>query len=158
MFAFAAAQAPPPRDREGAGERPAPASLAAAIADLVPGSDAGSLVFVLSDFWDPGAAVPLAALASTPGMVAALHILSAAERDPASLGRGVIRLVDAETGQERDMTLDEDMLTRYRAALGRHTDALAGALTGWNLLLPVAAEERLTDVCLERLPVTGMIA
>lgn len=158
MFAFAEPQTRPPLDREETTKRPAPPSLAAAIAELIPASDAGSLFFIVSDFWAMEVAAALSALASTPGTVTALHVLSASERDPSSLGRGVIRLIDAETGGERDMTLDENTLIAYRASLGRHTDALVEALSGWSVFLPIDAEDQLGDLCLERLPVAGVIA
>ncbi|MET3926623.1 DUF58 domain-containing protein [Devosia sp. 2618] len=158
MFAFAEPQIEAPRDREDASKRDASASLAAALTELIPSSDAGSLIFIVSDFWEADVAVALASLASTPATVTALHVLSASERDPSSLGQGIIRLVDAETGRERDMTIDETTLTGYRAALGRHTDTLVESLSGWNVFLPVDAEAQLSDVCLERLPVAGVIA
>lgn len=151
MFDFAAPRA--------AAARPAQAPLATALTDIARGSDAGTVVVVLSDFWEPDALPALATLARAPGMVVAFQVLSAPERDPALLGRGVLRLADAETGQERVVALDEDMLARYRAALGRHRDALADAMSGGqHLFLPVAAEDRLTEICLERLPATGIVA
>ncbi|WP_290686639.1 MULTISPECIES: DUF58 domain-containing protein [unclassified Haematobacter] len=162
MFDFAERRVPP-QDRA---MDPVPAPLATALSNIGRdnggrdnGGDAGAVVFVLSDFWEPDAVAALDALAQAPAMVAALQILSAQERDPASLGYGVLRLVDAETGRERDVTVDEDMLNRYRSALGRHQDALAAALSdGRHLFLPLAAEDQLTDICLKRLPATGIVA
>ncbi|SDG89274.1 DUF58 domain-containing protein [Pelagibacterium luteolum] len=137
--------------------RPDPASLSAPISDLIGDSDAGSIVFILSDFWGTGLSEPLAALTATGAMVIAMHILAASERDPSSMGNGIIRLVDAETGRERDMALDDITLTAYHAAMSRHTDGLREALIGGNVYLPVAAEETLSDVCLKRLTAAGII-
>lgn|GEM_PF-3169721 len=158
MFAFTQPMSAPPRDRERTTGRPSAELLTPMLAELAADSDAGSLYFIASDFWEQGAAHAMAALTAMPGTVTAFHILSGPERDPSALGQGIMRLVDAETGMERDMTLDQATLANYRTALGRHIDELAAALPGFNLLVEVNAEDDLRALCLEKLPAAGVFA
>lgn len=137
--------------------------VASTLAEMQRSADRGAVIFVISDFWDAEVVPALGALARTSGLVCALHVLSAPEREPSLLGNGSLNLVDAESGREQEVLLDADTLARYRAALGRHQDALAGALAtgargGAHLFLPIAAEEPLAEICLERLPATGVLA
>jgi uncharacterized protein (DUF58 family) len=153
MFAFSAA---PLAKTAGGTESDA---LATTIASLLPSADSGSVIVLLSDFWGTDIVDALTGLAASPAMVVALQVLAAEERDPALLGRGIMRLADAETGAERDISLDEEMLSRYRAALASHQDKLAETLSGGqHVFMPLDAQEPLSAICLEKLPATGVIS
>lgn len=153
MFAFSAASGAKAAASSG------PDALAEAIASLMPSADAGSVIVLLSDFWGQDVIEALAGLAGSPATIVAIHVLAAEERNPALLGRGIMRLADAETGAERDISLDEEMLSRYRVALGTHQDSLAEALSGGrHVFMTLGAEEQLSAICLEKMPATGVIS
>jgi len=157
LFAFARTTAGPAhRDPLGAPAREA-TSLTQAVAELVAALDQGSVVIVISDFWDADAAIALSRLAATPASLVALQVLTALEQDPSGLGEGVHRLVDAETGAERDFAINDNLLRQYRSALADHTAALVAAASDRNLFLTVPAEQSLGAVCLELLPSAGVI-
>jgi uncharacterized protein (DUF58 family) len=69
---------------------------------------------VLSDFFDPGWEKGVRALLARRHHVVLLQILAADEIDPS--GSGDLRLVDAETGAARDVTLAPAVLACYREA------------------------------------------
>lgn len=158
LFAFAQTDLRPVPDREVGEPKPALSSLAQSIESLRATADAGTVCIVLSDFWEPGAAQSLGSLAATPASVAALQILSAVERDPGAYGEGVHRFVDAETGHERDITIDETMLSQYRQALDTLQLSLRTAVNPRNIFLTLHAEDSLSTLCFETLPQAGVIA
>jgi uncharacterized protein (DUF58 family) len=158
LFAFAQTNLTPVSDREVAEPKPALSSLAESVESIRANADAGTIVVVLSDFWETRAAQSLRQLASSRAAVVAIQILSAAERDPSVYGEGVHRLVDAETGQERDITIDATMLSKYRQALETQQQSLESAVSARNIFISVPAEESLSTLCFETLPQAGVIA
>lgn len=158
LFAFAQADLKPVSDREVAEPKPALSSLAQSIESIRANADAGTVVIILSDFWEPSAAQSLDQLASSRACLVALQILSAAERDPSVYGEGVHRLVDAETGLERDITIDAAMLGKYQQALETLRQSLETAVSPRNIFLSVPAEADLSTLCFETLPQAGVIA
>jgi len=81
------------------------------------------VVVLLSDLLDPEADRVLRELAATGSEVIVLHVLSPDELDPAL--EGDLRLVDAETADQVDVTVDLAMLDDYRARLATWRDGLA---------------------------------
>jgi uncharacterized protein (DUF58 family) len=158
LFAFAQTNLTPVSDREVAEPKPALSSLAESVESIRANADAGTIVVVLSDFWETRAAQSLRQLASSRAAVVAIQILSAAERDPSVYGEGVHRLVDAETGHERDITIDATMLSKYRQALETLQQSLESAVSARNIFISVPAEESLSTLCFETLPQAGVIA
>jgi uncharacterized protein (DUF58 family) len=158
LFAFAQSDLTPVSDREVAEPKPALSSLAESVESIRANADAGTIVVVLSDFWETRAAQSLRQLASSRAAVVAIQILSAAERDPSVYGEGVHRLVDAETGHERDITIDATMLSKYRQALETLQQSLESAVSARNIFISVPAEESLSTLCFETLPQAGVIA
>lgn len=74
------------------------------------------LVLLISDGYDPaGMAEGVAALAARGHEVVLLHLLLPEELAPAL--RGDLRLVDAETGDKREVTIDRAMLAAYQQRL-----------------------------------------
>ena len=82
------------------------------------------LLIVISDWWIEDFTRELKALRADRHEVLALHIVSPEESDPELLGSGVSVVVDAETGEEIEVTLDAGTLDRYRAAFAERTEEL----------------------------------
>src|SRR5690606_8467517 len=132
MFAFSATS--PSKAADGTG----PDALATTIASLLPSADSGSVIGLVSDFWGTDIPDALSRLAASPAVLVAVQVRAAEGRDPAFLGRGIMRLADADPGAERDISLDEEMLSRYRPALASHQAKLAEALSGGqHVFLPL---------------------
>lgn len=92
-------------------------SLASARTSLAP----GSLRILISDFLSPDAP-GLATLVGAGGSAALVQVLGPWELDP-TVGEEA-KLVDAETGAARDLSLDQGLVTAYRARLERLVDEL----------------------------------
>jgi uncharacterized protein (DUF58 family) len=81
------------------------------------------LVFVLSDFFDPGGyEEPLSLLRHAQFQVHALQILDPAELAPTELGD--LRLMETETGTALEVTANESLLRRYRDEIAAYNTAL----------------------------------
>jgi uncharacterized protein (DUF58 family) len=81
-----------------------------ALRTAVPG-----VVVVVSDLFSPGWQDGLRALANRRCDVTVIHLLDAAELDPQL--EGDLRLVDAETGETKEVTISHALLRRYREAV-----------------------------------------
>ncbi len=81
------------------------------------------VVVLLSDLLDPGADRVIRELAATGSDLILLHLLSPDELDPAL--EGDLRLVDSETGEGVDVTVDLATLDAYRSRLATWQDGLA---------------------------------
>jgi uncharacterized protein (DUF58 family) len=77
---------------------------------------------VLSDFFDPDWQEGLKALLARGYQVAALHILAEEEIKPTLLGD--LRIIDSETGESKEMSVNPQLLTRYQQSL----DAFCGEI------------------------------
>ena len=73
------------------------------------------VVILFSDLLDPGADRIIRELAATGSELIVLHVLSPDELDPAM--EGDLRLVDVETGDGVDVTVDLATLDAYKARL-----------------------------------------
>jgi len=104
------------------------------------------LVILISDLLDPAADKVIRELAATGSELIVLHVLSPEEVDPAL--EGDLRLVDSETGDGVDVTLDVATLDAYRQRLA---DWRAG-------LADLAARRRATYVELTSdVPLTDLV-
>ena len=92
------------------------------------------VIVLLSDLLDPGADRVIRELAATGSELVILHLLSPDELDPAM--EGDLRLVDSETGEGIDVTIDVGTLDGYRKRLAEWQEGLAD----------VAAKRRATYV------------
>lgn len=99
------------------------------------------LRFLLSDLLWPGEpATVLQRLADGAAALHLVHLLAAADLEPAE--RGFIRVADTESGEELDLFLDDDARSRYRAALDRHLQAWSEACRKYHVTLHrVVADE-----------------
>lgn len=75
------------------------------------------LVIVISDWWVTDPAAALLSLGARKAEVWSFQVLSPEEVAPGAAG-GESRLVDAESGEEVSLTLDQGTLAAYGAALG----------------------------------------
>jgi len=85
------------------------------------------LVVVVSDFFDPGGLEAATdALAGLRHRLLLVQLVRAADRDPiAAYGGGDLRLVDAESGEAHDVSLDAAALDRYQARYDAFAEGLA---------------------------------
>ena len=81
------------------------------------------VIVLLSDLLDPGADRVIRELAATGSELIVLHVLSPEELDPQL--EGDLRLVDSETGEGVDVTIDLATLDGYRARLEAWRNGLA---------------------------------
>jgi uncharacterized protein (DUF58 family) len=81
------------------------------------------VVILISDLLDPAADKVIRELAATGSELIVLHVLSPDELDPAL--EGDLRLVDAESGDQVDVTVDLAMLDDYRRRLAAWREGLA---------------------------------
>lgn len=103
--------------------------LFAAVAQVAPGGrldfgtaverasrDMGKSAYVIaiSDYWDAHIGQALRILQGQGHEIVGIQVVAAEELDPTSLGSGTFVMVDDETGDEIELTLDEDVLKAHR--------------------------------------------
>ncbi|MBN9693065.1 MAG: DUF58 domain-containing protein [Verrucomicrobia bacterium] len=91
-----------------------PTQLGSCLKTFAGSSRKRGLAVVLSDFYDPTALAGLNALRYQKFEVFCVQVVSPQETNPELLGD--LRLLDAETGRWREVTLTESLLRRYREA------------------------------------------
>jgi uncharacterized protein (DUF58 family) len=103
------------------------------------------LIVLLSDLLDPGAETVIRDLAATGSELVILHILGRDEIDPPI--EGDLRLVDAESGERVDVTLDLATVDAYRARLAAWQADLADlAARRAAAYVPLTSDVPLADV------------
>ncbi|HHX40634.1 MAG TPA: DUF58 domain-containing protein [Armatimonadetes bacterium] len=90
-------------------------NLARSLHDYALRSARPGLAVLISDCLDPGYAEGLKALAARRFDVAVLHLLDSTEMAPELAGD--LKLVDAETGEIREISVSQHLLGQYRKAL-----------------------------------------
>lgn len=135
------------------------ADLGAALRMLATTLGARGLIVVVSDWWDAGLPAAMSAAEAAGQEILAIQVLAAAERDPTVLGRGVVTLVDSETGEEVDVRLDPATLARHAQALAAWQDRLSADCRKrqWQFVT-VAAEADLADVVLRDFRARGILS
>jgi uncharacterized protein (DUF58 family) len=89
--------------------------------------------------------------------VAALRVIGPGERDPVRLFRRG-QLIDAETGQQRFITLSRDNLARYQAALKEHLERLQTFCNRCGIVFVIAdTAAGLEQVLFHDLPALGLV-
>jgi uncharacterized protein (DUF58 family) len=117
------------------------------------------VAIVLSDFLtEPDVhEAALADLVARRFTVAAVRIIGPGERDPVTLFRRG-RLVDAETGTQRYITLSADNQARYQSALAEHLQRLRAFCTRCGIACSVAdTPAGLEQTLFHDLPALGLI-
>jgi len=114
------------------------------------------LAVVVSDFLDSDHLEGLKALASRRFEVAVLHLLDAEELRPALAGD--LKLVDSETGAEREITVTQSLLRTYQRSLAEFCGALDDGCRGIGAhLVRVSTAEPFEDLILRYLRKRGMV-
>jgi uncharacterized protein (DUF58 family) len=103
------------------------------------------LIVLFSDLLDPGAETVIRDLAATGSELVILHILGPDEIDPPI--EGDLRLVDAESGDQVDVTLDLATVDAYRGRLAAWQAGLADlAARRAAAYVPLTSDVPLADV------------
>ena len=98
-------------------QQPTGSGFGAALADALPRLTHRGLVILISDWWLDNLDSELKVLGSLRQEIVAVHVTAPEELDPARLGPGETRFVDAESGHEVELLIDEAVLGDYKAAL-----------------------------------------
>ena len=124
---------------------PGPSDLLSAARHAAAQLTGRGLVVLISDLLDPSADRVLRELAATGSELVVLHVLSPEELDPPL--EGDLRLVDAETGDAVDVTLDLATLDAYRDRLAAWQADLADlAAKRRAMYVPLATDTPLADL------------
>jgi uncharacterized protein (DUF58 family) len=103
------------------------------------------VVVLLSDLLDPGADRVIRELAATGSELIVLHVLSPEELDPAL--EGDLRLVDAETGEGVDVTVDLAMVDDYKRRLAAWQESLTDLASKRRVsYVPLASDVPIADL------------
>jgi uncharacterized protein (DUF58 family) len=103
------------------------------------------VIVLLSDLLDPGADKVIRELAATGSELIVLHLLSPEELDPAM--EGDVRLVDVETGDGLDVTVDLATIDDYKARLAAWQEGLADlAAKRGATYVPLSTDVPLADL------------
>ena len=103
------------------------------------------VVVLLSDLLDPSSERVLRELAATGSELIVLHVLSPDELDPQL--EGDLKLVDSESGERIDVTVDLATIDDYKARLGAWQDALADLATKRRAsYVPLSSDVNLNDL------------
>jgi uncharacterized protein (DUF58 family) len=103
------------------------------------------VVVLISDLLDPGADRVIRELAATGSELIVLHVLSPDELDPPI--EGDLRLVDSESGDRIDVTVDLAALDEYKARLAAWQDGLADlAAKRRASYVPLSSDVPLSDL------------
>ena len=103
------------------------------------------VVVLLSDLLDPSAERVVRELAATGSELIVLHVLSPDELDPQL--EGDLKLVDSESGEGIDVTVDLSTIDDYKARLAAWQDGLADLATKRRAsYVPLSSDVNLNDL------------
>ena len=132
-------------DLSGIAPAEGPSDLVAAARHAAAQLHGRGLVILISDLLDPGADRVIRELAATGSELVILHVLSPDEIEPVL--EGDLRLVDSETGEGIEVTVDLATLDAYRARLVTWRENLADlAARRRATYLPVSSDLSLADL------------
>jgi len=125
-------------------------NLPTAVRYLQRAAPAPGLTFVISDLLTPDWEAALSRLAASKGEVCVLHVLSRDEFAPAA--RGDLRLIDSETGADREVTMGASVLRRYEHERDDFLAAVRAACSRYSFsYLFSVSDEPVEDVILKSL-------
>lgn len=101
----------------------APLNLSSLPRHIRPAEGRRPFVVVLSDLWMPSESPDLKALRARFGQVAFIHVLAREELEPHAQGK--FKFTDSETGESREIYLDEQGLKEYADRMQEHLGNLA---------------------------------
>ena len=131
-------------------------STGAALRELALRAKRPGLAIVISDFLDPDHAQGLRALAARRFEVVAIHLLDQADLEPRLAGD--LKLVDAETGAEREITVTQGLLRAYRRSLAEFCGGLDDTCRRCGItLVRTSTAQPFTDLVLGYLRRRGVV-
>jgi uncharacterized protein (DUF58 family) len=105
-------------------QQPGGTGFGHALAATLPQLTQQGLVFLISDWWLDDLDADLRLLGSLRQEIVAVHVAAPEELDPARLGTGDTCFVDAETGQEVELLVDQGVIEEYKIGLSNWQDRL----------------------------------
>lgn len=118
-----------------------------------------TLIVLVSDFFLDGLDHAVSLWATQRHEIVGVQVLTPEEIDPGILGDDPVRLVDAESGAEAAVTLDEPTLVRYREALASWQERCAtGLAAGGGRWYPTRTDEPLASLVLTEWRKEGLVA
>lgn len=141
-----AAGAEPGRESPGAALPAARTDLSNVLRAFQRANSRPGIVFVISDFFDAGGFRTEMKLLARRGFdLNLIQVLAADELEPEAAGD--LLFVDSETGEAREITVNERLIAAYKATLGEHTHGLESFCRsqgiGYTLVSAAAAFEEL---------------
>jgi uncharacterized protein (DUF58 family) len=122
-----------------------PTDLVASVRHAAAQLSGRGVIVLLSDLLDPAADKVIRELAATGSELIVLHVLSPDELDPSI--EGDVRLVDVETGDGLDVTVDLATLDDYKARLAAWQEAFADlAARRGATYVPISTDLPLADL------------
>jgi len=114
------------------------------------------MIFVISDLMTPGWESAVRRLAGARGEVCVMQVLARDEYQPGM--QGDLKLVDSESGDEREITMGSTTMRRYLSARDGFLEDVRGACSryGFSHLLSVS-DEAVEDVILRSLRRLGVV-
>jgi uncharacterized protein (DUF58 family) len=111
---------------------------------------------VLSDFFDPNWEKGVRALVAARFQVVLLQILDPQEVEPSLIGD--LRLVDAETGEAREVSISPAILTSYKEALQKFCGELSEVSTRFGMdYIRITTDTPIEDLLLKTLRNSGLL-
>lgn len=132
-------------------------NLSAVLRSFQRSNHRSGIVFLISDFLDPGEfRIEMKLLAQRGFDLNLIQVLAPEELKPEL--RGDLTLVDSETGAGREITVNERMLEKYRTTLSSYTSSLESFCRAAGIgYMMIAADVSFEDLLLKRL-VEGRMA
>ncbi len=130
--------------------------FSAALQDYARRAQSSGVCVVVSDFMDPNWEKGVKALLARRFQVVLLHVLSSEEISPTLVGD--LRLVDAETGDAREVSVTPELLTRYQAALTAFCGRLETVAAKYGMeYLRVSTDAPVEELLLTTLRKSGLL-
>lgn len=114
------------------------------------------VAIVISDFFDPDWQVGMKALLARGYQVAALHVLAEDELKPTLLGD--LRIIDSETNEAKEMSVNPQLLARYQQTLNTFCGEVEGFCHRYGIdYLRTSSALPFEDLVLKYMRQNGMV-
>jgi uncharacterized protein (DUF58 family) len=131
-------------------------SSAAAFREFLLRAKQPGIVIVISDFFDNDHLEGLKALVTRKFEVTALQVLDPEEMQPGLVGD--LKLIDSETGAEREITITQGLLRAYQQNMRQFCNDLDACCTRYGIhLLRTSTAESFEDLILKYLRKRGLV-
>jgi uncharacterized protein (DUF58 family) len=110
-------------------QKPAGAGFGQSLANALPRLTHRGLVILISDWWLDDPETDLKILGALRQETVVVHVAAPEEIEPAQLGTGEMRFVDAESGHEVELLVDQVVVDDYKRALADWQERLRRQVT-----------------------------